>query len=772
MFEYKRPISSVIDGPRFTVAQIGNIYCIVAGVGNFYKVYGAERLNTLGRSKEDANIESITSLGRYVVTVSGRTVSIYNQGHKIQHIEIAEEIEDLLAYDEYIVVKTDRSLLRIDIEGIEGIEDRKIEYKTAELLNQPERIDSMHRLALNNKQMIVSQGQVHIYSAAKDRLIYTLRCVSISGRVVDTSLSISPEIVAIATSKDLYIVQIKKDVLLQHFSFDSIQSVDFRRTVLTKELAVLTEKEVLIICLEQGSVKKRHQLSHNPAVEKQAHKVHTARYIGTDGYLVISQENELCILDCQHSRIVQVKRRAGVVFGKEQATDFLKDRLIVSTNGRIYSLSLRKEEQLRELSRMNAQGQPVSISIVRDTVIACYSKGIHSLKETVGGLTETKRRLGNSTPREYSGAVMSFCGNALAVSIKETESRIRILIASRESGFILGEIEESPYLSLSLNNLEKTLTVMHASCVTVYSYGGSVLSNIHTVKTDEPENTRYKHEIKGKIVETRRHKYYVYVSDRNIQIYSRDGAQIKNIEKCKGAPISIRITQDMAWILVMSQQETGALLEIVEIESATVLSSLSFNYAPKDFAITEDRSKLVVITDKRILLFANTYKIHSTLHRAEEASCKGICFSSAHRSRIRLLLGYESLGEKLEEGAEETAVLAPYAAEKENTPRTNILSHKATAVESIQALIDGNYPISQIVAHIKETEDPSALLNDLTNYLETEYDISDALINRVLYYRRKDLSIEKIKDSIRKREEIAERLITTYLSILSMTSRQ
>lgn len=769
MFEYKRPISSIIKGPRFAVAQIGNIYCVVAPVENFYKVYGAEKLNTLGQSRDGLPICSIAALRRYVVAAEKMRIGVYNQGEKIQEIEMPREIEEVVAYDEFLVVRTKESLLRVDPVGMEKIEDEEIQWKVTELLNVPKGVESIHKLALKNKLMIVAQGKVHIYSVSKDSIIYTLKCIHLGARVVDASNSISSEIVALCTERDVYVLQLKKDILLQQFSCEAAQSIDFRRSMCSKELALLTDKEVVVFCLEQAVAKKRYTLTQKVQGSTYRASPHTARYIGTDGYLVISQENELQILDCQHDKIIVVKKRAGVVFGEEQCAEFLNDTLIISTNGRVYSLSLRKEEQLRELSKMNAQGRPVSLSVVRDRAVACYSKGLHALKETVGGLTETKRRLGHSTPKEYIGAIMSFCSNALAISIKESEARVKILIASRESGFILGEVEETPYLALALNNIKKTLTVMHDKSVAVYSYSGEVVykADLNKSSSKSSEIDGEERAIQGQVVETRSHKYYVQATSAHVHIFNEQGAEIKKIAKMQGAPIRLRISSDLTWILVMTQQKEGAVLEIVDMESSTVISAIPFGTVPKDFIMTKDKSRLVVIADRKVLLFSNTYRIQKVQHGASDIPCEGIRFSSAQKSRIRLLLMYETFGSKLEK----ECPLAPYAAEKENAASERSLSSKSSAVEGIDALLDGNYPISLIVAYIKETENPAGLLAELVDQLETKYDVAEALINRVLYYRRKDLTLKDLQDSLRKREGLAERFITMYLSALALTEK-
>ncbi|KAI5188838.1 hypothetical protein NEMIN01_0206 [Nematocida minor] len=762
MFEYKRPISSIIDGPRFTIAQIGNAYCVVAAVGNFYKTYSAEKLSTLGRCREGETIKSITSLGRYVVAAAGTEIDIYNQGASIQKIDVKEEIKEVLAYEDFLVVKLEKKVIRVDFDEIEKIEEKTVEHTITELSNTPSEMESVHKLELKNKLLIVAQGQLHIYAIDKKRVIYTMKCASISEKVVDVSSSISPEIVAISTAKEVMVVQLKKDVLLQQFAFDGIQSVDFRRSVQHKELAVLTEKEVIILCLEQAVAKKRYSLARKKASSTEPSYMHTARYIGSNGYLIISQKNELQILDCQQSKIALCKRRGGVVFGEHQCSEFLQDTLVVSTNGRVYTLSLRKEEQLKEFSKMNAQGHPTSLAIVRENILACYTKGIHSLKETVGGVTETKRRLGSGTPKEYIGAVLSFCGNAMALSIKESAAAVKILVASRDSGFILGEIEEKPYLALSINNIKKTLTVLHATHIVVYSYRGEVLSKTEIscaeLETQESLSTG---ELLGKIVETRAYKYCIVASSSHICIFSGKGEKIKSIAKAEGVPLGIRVSTDLSWILLMTKREQGAVLEVVDMETCCILSETSFPYVPKDFLITEDKSRLIVTTAKQILLFENTYRMKKVEHGEACVESQGITFSSAHKSRIRLLLSYESFGVKVEdEGA------ALYILQKENME--NSLSPESSALKSIEALLDGNCPISSIIAHIKETEDPTGLIIDLIAHLETKYDIAEALVNRVLYYRRRDLDMDRLSQPLKTREEITERFIATYLSTLSL----
>ncbi|KAI5149096.1 hypothetical protein NEAUS05_1640 [Nematocida ausubeli] len=766
MFEYKQPISSILDGPRFTIAQIGNAYCVVAPVNNFYKVYGAERLNTLGRCKEGERIQEITSLGRYIVTAAGTRINIYNQGVQIQEIEMGETIKTLFSCNnEYLIAVLDGSVAKIELDEIDEIENKKIAHTVKKLRNIPDHLESVHPLALKNKILVVAGGVISIYSVEKDRAVYKLKCTEVSGPVLDVSCSISSEIIAVCTSSEVLVLQLKKDILLQTFSFGGIQSVDFRRSSQCKELAVLTKNEVIVLCLEQGVVRARHALPEG--AQKTAADVghlHTARYIGSDGYLVISQYNELQILDCHKEKILSVKRRAGVVFGKSQCSEFLNNTLVISTNNRVYTLSLRKDEQLKEISKVCADGEPVSLSVVRDSIIACYTKGVYALKETVGGVAQVKRNLGYSTPREYIECAMSFCGNSMALAIKTGKKSVKILITSKESGFIFGEIEETPYLAISLNNLKKTLTVLHRTEVVVYTYNGEVVSRhpIQEPLAEKDEKNADKEHVVAKIFESSTYKYFIIATWSRILVINQSGETIKSVAKRAGAPISARVSADLSWLLLLSSAEKGAVLEVVDIQAACTLSTTFFAHTPRDFLLTHDKSRLVVTTDTQVLLYVNTYSIQAAPAEQSAVSSQGISFSSAHKSRIRLLMMYDTIGDKVEE----EAPMAPYTVQKENTPPK--LSSMQGAKESIEALLDGNYPISSIVAYIKEIEDPSSLVIDLISHLEAKYDIADALINRVLHYRRKDLDMERLSSPLKTREAIAERLIVKYLSTLSL----
>ncbi|EIJ94981.1 uncharacterized protein NEPG_00506 [Nematocida parisii ERTm1] len=766
MFEYKRPISSILDGPRFTIAKIGNTYCVVAAVNNFYTMYGAEKLNTIGMCKEGETIKDICTLDRYVATATGTTINIYNNGVQIQEIEVGSAIKSFFPCDEYIVAVLNDSVVRIYLNEIEEIEKKQLEYTITKLNNIPMHFESVHQLTLKNKVLVVAQGKMCIYSVDKDKAIYTLKCTEIGSPVVDVSCSISAEIIAVCTASDVLVLQLKKDILLQKFSFESIQSLDFRRSGQCKDLAVLTEKEVIILCLEQGFVKSRHALKDKlPDAAGEEH-MRTARYIGSEGYLVISQRNELQILDCHKEKILPLKRRAGVVFGSKQCMGFLKDTLVISTNSRVYTLSLRKDEQLKEISKMCGDGQPVSLSIARDNILACYTKGIYALKETVGGIAQVKGKLGYSTPKDYIECAISFCGNSFALVIKSGDASVKILIASRASGFILGEIEERPYLAISLNNIKKTLTVLHRTEILVYSYNGEVLSKapingslgLQEKSSAQAEET----DAIARIVETRAYKYFVISTQTHVYIISPSGDIIKSVEKKEGAPVQMRVTEDLSWLLLLSSTDGGSVLEVIDIQSACILSTTLFSYTPRDFLITNDKNQLVVTTDKQVLLFTNTYKIQAAETEYSKAISEGICFSPAHKSRIRLMLMYDTLGEKIDE----EEVMAPYTMQKENT--RNPLFNISNTKEIMDAILDGNHPISSIITYIKEVEDPTSLIIDLVSSLETKYDISDALINRVIHYRRTDLDMERLSGPLKIRENISERLITNYLSVLSL----
>ncbi|KAH9386397.1 uncharacterized protein NEMAJ01_1293 [Nematocida major] len=762
MFEYKRPIASIIDGPRFTIAQIGNAYCVVAPFNKFYKMYGAEKLNTVGKSKEGAPIQAVTTLNRYVVTAAGTEISMYNQDELIQKIDLGQPVENVLAYETFLVAQFGGSVARIDLAEMEKIESEEIGFTVTELANLPEGEKSMHRLALKNKLLVQAGGSLHIYSINRQTVVHTLKCVALDGPVVDTSNSLSPEIVAVATASTVFILQLKKDTVLQKFSLEGVQSVDFRKSMHSRELAVLTQTEVCVLCLEEGVVKKRHACSESASRAPRAHP-HTLRYIGENGYIVVSQDNELRIVDAHKNKLFVVKRRAGIVLGKQHRCELLKDALVVSTNSRMYTLSLRKDEQLREFSKIGVEGSPVSISVARESILACYTKGVYSLEETVGGVAEKKRRLAHATPKEYLGAVLSLCGNSMALSVRSGEGAVKIIIASKESGFILGEVNEAPYLALSLNNIKKTLTVLHAGHAVVYSYGGQELSRACLSTGVSGGDAGHAKQPIGKIVETRTQKHYILAAGSHVHIFGEAGERIKSIEKTGGAPEGLRVSEDLAWILVMSSRGSGAVLEVLDIKSALVISKTDFPYMPRSFLLTKDKSRLVVGTDRQILLFENTYKILAAPKENTPAACMGISFSRLPKSRIQMLLGYEELGIKVESAED---VLVPYTMQKESTMEKP--KAWADAQAGIDALLDENCPISYIIWCIKEAEDPSGLVVDLVQHLEKTYDIADALINRVIHYRRKDLKVHSIAHALKAREEVAERLVVAYMSTLSL----
>ncbi|OAG31647.1 hypothetical protein NEDG_00122 [Nematocida displodere] len=755
MFQYKTQLSYVAEKGKIVVAPINNTYCIVAPLAKTYAVYDIERMNLVSRGEEKEAVTCIGVFRRYIITgcISNK-LYISNRGRVLLQVDLPDTPKEITATDQDIFVLTgSNTLLKLHIHLKEAsLEDKAAPLYTIHPLLPELNITNIHCLQMNNKLLAVSKTAIHIYDTHKEAVIYTLACFK-PEEVKDISSSPAPEIIAIADKTGVAVINIKKDKVLQRFTMKNTLSVDFKRNQSSsKELCIATTTSLVFACLENGIVKKTLPLEHLSSV----------RFIGEDDYLAVSMKNELRILDCHKiDHIVTVKKRTGIVFGEKAVAAFHNQALALLTNHSLYSISLRKEDQNKEITHLETTGEPVSLAIQKSTLLGCFTGGPVAFREKNGDIARLKKKLAHATPRSHLGAELSFCGNVVALALEDGPETVRVVVATSEAGFILGEIVTPRYHALSINNLTKTLTLVLSTTIRSYSFSGEVLS-----ETSMPEC------MIAHLVDTRTDSYALTGDGTGISVLTGKGELLRRIPCTRGVPYSLRPTKDFKWAVLVSKlppttqntQNTPSVLEIFDIETGKLLSTTYFATAPRDCLLSEDKASLVVMTKSSLLLYANTRMMASEATEDCAVARQGLSFSSVHKSRLRLLLTYDTLAGEQAENTADQAVPHFMTAENDAPSQTATTPQDLT----INALLDGNYPITSIIQYLKTVPDPGKLLTELVSHLEPQYDIVEALINRLVHYRREDIDPKELRQVLGRRESLSEKFICEYLSLLSL----
>ncbi|KAI5175310.1 hypothetical protein NEFER01_0957 [Nematocida sp. LUAm1] len=779
MFKYKTVLGSVIEKSKFVIAPRNNAYCIVASNGTFYSVYEIENFSIVERGPKVEAISAIGVFRRYVVTAGeDKKLRLYNRGFEILQKDLPIVPKDILTVEDSIYIIGDSSIfeMKVYVPEKKTVEQAAKEIKIeciehAELANK--RIHHVLRVGSSDKISVLADESLMIYCLSAQKVLYSLKCAQIINLKAVAS-SLSPSIIGVATEKEVLLINIKKDILLQRIPLENVISLDFRRdNISVKELIAATPSKMHIISLEHAAVKEKISFDRGD--------LQCMQFIGSEPFCVISQKNSLSIMDFRKKPII-TKRKAGVILGTASSSLFFGNNLIVSTNEKIYSISLRKESQNKEISKMSCQGEALSLSTSRTSLLSVFSKSLHLLDASVGGLAKKKNRLSIGTNREYRGAVLSFCGRIAAVSLEHTETTSQIFIVSSDAGFIMGEITVPTPIVFSVNSLTKTLSLLYSEKVEVYSFDGTL-------------HTRFSVPLCscGTIIDERNTKHFLLANEEEFFFINSEGNILRSAKKTKGAALSIKITENLQWIYLVSALKDSSVLELFDVERGTLLAKNYLDFVPKDYHISPDRLHLLLLTSKDILLYENTAFTLSVQPEASIGERKGIFLSSAHKSRMRLLMEYETLGESIKKEDEDEEVRPAFSADlaapdagflvdKENLQSTQPSKHDALNQEkeeespfsqiesfSIRALLQENYPISKIIKHLKTSSDPTSLIIEISPYLSSHYDVVEALINRIIYYRRKDIDLEKLSSYFEKREEITESLLSLYLSTLSIS---
>ncbi|KAI5171780.1 hypothetical protein NEFER03_1085 [Nematocida sp. LUAm3] len=779
MFKYKTVLGSVIEKSKFVIAPRNNAYCIVASNGTFYSVYEIENFSIVERGPKVEAISAIGVFRRYVVTAGeDKKLRLYNRGFEILQKDLPIVPKDILTVEDSIYIIGDSSIfeMKVYVPEKKTVEQAAKEIKIeciehAELANK--RIHHVLRVGSSDKISVLADESLMIYCLSAQKVLYSLKCAQIINPKAVAS-SLSPSIIGVATEKEVLLINIKKDILLQRIPLENVISLDFRRdNISVKELIAATPSKMHIISLEHAAVKEKISFDRGD--------LQCMQFIGSEPFCVISQKNSLSIMDFRKKPII-TKRKAGVILGTASSSLFFGNNLIVSTNEKIYSISLRKESQNKEISKMSCQGEALSLSTSRTSLLSVFSKSLHLLDASVGGLAKKKNRLSIGTNREYRGAVLSFCGRIAAVSLEHTETTSQIFIVSSDAGFIMGEITVPTPIVFSVNSLTKTLSLLYSEKVEVYSFDGTL-------------HTRFSVPLCscGTIIDERNTKHFLLANEEEFFFINSEGNILRSAKKPKGAALSIKITENLQWIYLVSALKDSSVLELFDVERGTLLAKNYLDFVPKDYHISPDRLHLLLLTSKDILLYENTAFTLSVQPEASIGERKGIFLSSAHKSRMRLLMEYETLGESIKKEDEDEEVRPAFSADlaapdagflvdKENLQSTQPSKHDALNQEkeeespfsqiesfSIRALLQENYPISKIIKHLKTSSDPTSLIIEISPYLSSHYDVVEALINRIIYYRRKDIDLEKLSSYFEKREEITESLLSLYLSTLSIS---
>jgi len=827
-FQYKRRISAIVGEKGAVVLPYNSSYCVLAACGTFYTLYDIEKLNVIGRGEEVTEIACMAMVGRYVV-VGGRDKFLYvfSEGRVVAKTCLGEVPREIVAAGRILAVQGKDRIYRIEIEGSDmngGGEDGSVggddldngnggdgdngddvnsgdgdadngdgngignknhnrhnhNHRNHNHHNHGKRRSRKHRNQQNHdnrthprvqitkktlpgkemenittiqkytdKKILIAAGRsIIVYNIADEKIVYRTKCADLQ-EVRALSLSISRDIVAAVTPKEVCIINIKKDAVLQRIDIPGAVAADFRKNVVSKELAVLTAQGVSLVDLETGAVKKKIAAEGGVSLQ----------YVGGEQYIVMALNNELRILDSKNS-LALVKKRSGVKFGSASDSALVDGALYISTNSTVYSVSLRKEEQLKEISDVAGGGEVVSISARRKRVLACFERRVFSLVNTVGGLAKQKKNLTSQrASRKYVGAVASLCGNVSAISVENGERKIKTLIVSTESGFIFGEVEQEAYLAISISTDPREIVAVHRDSVSRFSYSGSLISRAEIPEIETAQ-----------IAESRTGKFVVGAGRAALYVFNPNGEIMRKITTEEGPPAKIEFTKDLKWISTLKTGEKKGVFSVFDVETGKRVSSTVFSGVdmPRRCHITDDKTQMVAVTKSGILLYSNASVMNASAHSEEKEKHSGISFSSLHRARARLLLEYSDACRKTE--SETKTELFPYPViSKENFPGAiNSSSQSLSPCELVAALLDRNQPISSIIEAIKSAPSPGLLISGLLPYLGTEYDLADALINRTIHYRRKDLAIDEIEESLRIREKTSERFVSLYLSVLSL----
>lgn len=766
MFEYKTALAAVVDKGKMAVGERNGTYIFVCAVGPFYNVYDIEKLNIVERGPSISEIECIGILNRYIVTGSqDNKMRIYNKGSVIAEKKINGVPKEILCTESDIYVQIAEKILQIKIADINQIEkpDAVKNIKAKELVGiKSVQVHKMVRLGVSDKIGIIdTNGVLVIYCTSKQRQIYTVKAYSFIG-ATDAVSSMYPSILAISLKNEVVIVDVKKDIVLQKIPIEGVVSLDFRKDSLsTKELVAATREELIVVCLQKSAAKKRVECSG-------AQKI---RFAGAEPFLAVCMQNELRILSCRSEQPVVCKKRVGVVFGDSVSASFFGKNLLVFTGGRMYSISLRKDTQTKEITQINTEGATLPLSVSGKVVLAACKRSIEVLEETVGGLAVRRRKIAHISSREYIMCAVSFCGRTSVFAVRREKEVMSILIASTESGFFLGQIDvlhaPETLLTMSVNTLHRVVTVVYKCGIVEYAYTGKEVKQIKIAPA-----------IKACIVDTKTEKFFALATAEEIYVMSKEGSILRKCKKSNGVLLSIRATEDRRWIYALSTEKDSSFIDILDMETGHLLSSINLPFFSRDCLISPDRLSLIILSEKQVLLYSNTSIFFSPPVEPTEGICTGITLASKHRSRVRILLDYEQIKEKVNEKRDK---LLPFGIEaQENMPACAtvqkdkeidglINDSKEQVQDLVLSMLSDNYPISSIIESIQQTDMPDLLFSSLVDKLESYYDIADALLNRLIHYRRKDLSLANLQIYSEKRKRISERLVTLYLSALSLS---
>ncbi|KAI5187172.1 hypothetical protein NEHOM01_1981 [Nematocida homosporus] len=765
MFQYKSDISSLTDGQGFVLAQRNKGWAIITSIGKSYTIYDLSNLNTVEKGPEQSDSVRIGAFGRFAVTLSKEgQLAIYSRGAQIVSVELQTRPVQMLSIDTEIYLASPQGIERVSIESsLEGELDtpgQKITVKTEVLegLVSPkgdkEEIDITHMVQIGQSKLlaIIANQSMLIYNPEKKKTVYCLSCTPFIG-ATDIAQSVSPSILAVSLPKEVLIIDIKKDQIRQCIPLAGVHSLAFRTDVLgSKELVAATATTLHRIDLEKGLITAKMSLPGCKTSKTNRARTYI-RFVPGLPFLVVAQANGIQVFDFR-SKMALLKRRAGVVFSQDAVATFFRDTLVVATNEKVYALSLRKETQSKEIANIDAKGEPVAISAAKGHVLVTFKQSVHTLEETVGGLAK-KKNLAEVSKQNYLSGSLSACRESAIMIHRESPTEVRVLAMSLRSGFLHSTFTAAEPLASAMDFAGQTIHLLYETQVLSFTTSSGQLSSTITIPACAM----------GTIISSFRELYYVTCSSTTLYFIQKSGTVLRALSKQEGSPLLVRTTKNSKWVYVLTALDNGqSVLEIFDIETATRLTQLHFPNQPKNILISPNNTSLVVITD-RILLYSNTAIIQSTPASTQSLHPgTGIQFEPQVKSRLRLFMDYNRQANSKTE-LDKLGPLDMLNQENiENLPAANY-----SADIPIQALLETNCPISKIISYLKEVSDPTTLLTSLTQQLETHYNISEVLINRLLHFRRKDIDLQQAQEAIQQREGTTERLINLYLSVLSLS---
>lgn len=773
MFQYQRTLSQVTSEKPFVVQTKTNKHYIVAPLTHAHALYDAERMNLVFRGEESSRVHALGAFGDHVVTgTEDKEVRFSHRGRTVAVVGVGDVPSQILAFHEYIVVVCrDGSMHKLEVSapasppvqaGHLEVRCRKLEIqgieKPVEYAYKPE--------GYIDKILLSVDGSLVLANARKERTLCEL--TSWRGVVREVKESPHPEIIGIAHEGGVAILNIKKDQEVLSIEARGARTIAFRRDG-EKELAVGTRGELVIFCLEAGTVKSR----------KKMEEIHHMEYLGEEAVLLVSTPNNLSLWHYKDAeRPYLLKEREGItVRGSEGvASSFMGDRVVLATKDKVFHVSLRRDEQCKRMLLNGDYGDVKGISARKRQLFVHYAHGLLQLEQISTDLRK-KSRL-RSINREYEKVRVSDCGKFMGILVGGAGETKTLLLSSAESGFIVGEIEVRGLLEFSLNSISREVTVVTSDSVLVYGMDGKARRELQLRPAVLSGAISCAH------IREQRHSDYILIGTKEeVVVLKRDGVVCRRIRMAASAGEAISHlapTEDFRWIVATVTSGSGSSVRIADVETSKLISDLPLGFVPRSTAISRDKSKLVVVSGDRVMLYYNTHVFRSPAAPAD-AGCSPaadlsstVMFSGAPMGRLRNIVMYEYLLRRNRvDGEEREGTRIPFAAllrPGEHSPES---AHGQDAAESItmEEAMDPNCPVGSIISYIKRAPSPAKLFAACVGELRGRYDVAEVLLNRVLYYRHKPLMeaiwAKETCELAEERERISGELVEDYLRVMS-----